>query len=86
MAKGERSGLRRTVTRTFQAARRRQGAFDLGGDHRLTGVVLILAFISFAICVTLPLVGEKANMRIYTLSNKEEYQWPTQLFDGVECS
>src|SRR5215218_10192638 len=47
------------------------GASDLGGDHRLTGVVLILAFVSFAIGGTLPVVGEKGNAGIFTLPVRE---------------
>jgi hypothetical protein len=47
------------------------GASDLGGNHRLTAVLLILAFISFAIGGTLPVVGEKGNMRIFTLPVRE---------------
>jgi hypothetical protein len=46
-------------------------ASDLGGDHRLTGVVLVLAFISFAIGGTLPVVGQKGNMGIFTLPVRE---------------
>lgn len=47
------------------------GAFDLFNDHRLTGVLLILSFISFAIGGTLPVVGEKGNVRIFTLPVRE---------------
>jgi hypothetical protein len=47
------------------------GASDLGGDHRLTGVLFILAFFSFAIGGTLPIVGEKGNMGIFTLPVRE---------------
>jgi hypothetical protein len=47
------------------------GASDLGGHHRLAGVVLIMSFISFAIGGTLPVVGEKGNMRIFTLPIRE---------------
>src|SRR5262249_26342453 len=46
-------------------------ASDLAGNHRLSGVVLILAFISFAIGGTLPIVGEKGTMRIFTLPVRE---------------
>jgi len=44
---------------------------SLFNDHRLTGVVLVLAFISFAIGGTLPVVGEKGNMSIFTLPVRE---------------
>jgi hypothetical protein len=44
---------------------------DLLNEHRLTGVLLILAFISFAIGATLPIVGEKGNMGIFTLPVRE---------------
>jgi len=47
------------------------GAFDLFNEHRLTGVLLILSFISFAIGGTLPIVGEKGNTRIFTLPVRE---------------
>jgi hypothetical protein len=47
------------------------GAFDFFNDHRLTGVLLILAFIAFAIGGTLPVVGEKGNMHIFTLPVRE---------------
>jgi hypothetical protein len=40
-------------------------------EHRLTAILLILAFISFAIGATLPLVGEKGNIQIYTLPVRE---------------
>lgn len=40
-------------------------------EHRLTAIPLILAFISFAIGATLPLVGEKGNSRIFTLPMRE---------------
>jgi hypothetical protein len=46
-------------------------AFDFFNEHRLTGVLLILAFISFAIGGTLPVVGEKGNMGIFTLPLRE---------------
>jgi hypothetical protein len=39
--------------------------------HRLTGVLLIVAFISFAIGGILPVVGEKGNMGIFTLPVRE---------------
>jgi hypothetical protein len=47
------------------------GATDLFNDHRFTGILLILAFISFAIGGTLPVVGEKGNARIFTLPVRE---------------
>jgi hypothetical protein len=47
------------------------GASVLLNEERLTGVVLILSFISFAIGGTLPVVGEKGNMRIFTLPIRE---------------
>ena len=47
------------------------GVFDLFNEHRLTGVLLILAFLSFAIGGTLPVVGEKGNMGIFTLPVRE---------------
>jgi hypothetical protein len=40
-------------------------------DHRLSGVVLILSFISFAIGGILPIAGEKGNIRIFTLPIRE---------------
>lgn len=45
--------------------------FDLFNQHRLTGAVLILAFISFAIGGTLLVVGERGNMGIFTLPVRE---------------
>ena len=48
-------------------AGRLPGASNLLNDYRLTAIPLILAFISFAIGATLPIVGEKGNMRIFTL-------------------
>jgi hypothetical protein len=47
------------------------GASNLFNEHRLTGVLLILAFISFAIGGTLPVVGEKGNIGIFTLPVRE---------------
>lgn len=44
---------------------------SLINGHRLTGVLLILAFISFAIGGILPIVGEKGNMGIFTLPVRE---------------
>lgn len=46
-------------------------AFNLFNDHHFTGVLLILAFILFAIGGTLPVVGEKGNVRIFTLPLRE---------------
>lgn len=43
-------------------------------DHRLTGILLVLAFILFAIGGTLPVVGEKGNTRIFTLPVREHLQ------------
>lgn len=42
--------------------------------ERVTGAVLIASFISFAIGGTLPIVGEKGNMRIFNLSVSEHLQ------------
>jgi hypothetical protein len=47
---------------------------SLINGHRLTGVLLILAFISFAIGGILPIVGEKGNMGIFTLPVREHLQ------------
>jgi len=47
------------------------GAFDLYGIQRITGVLLILAFILFAIGGTLPVVGVKGNSGIFTLPVRE---------------
>jgi len=46
-------------------------AFDLLNEHRLTGALLILAFISFAIGATLPLIGARGNTGIYNLPMRE---------------
>jgi hypothetical protein len=46
-------------------------AFDFFNSHRFTGVLLILAFILFAIGGTLPVLGEKGNAGIFTLSVRE---------------
>jgi hypothetical protein len=40
-------------------------------EHRVAGILLVLAFISFAIGASLPLFGEKGNMNIYTLPVRE---------------
>ena len=42
--------------------------------ERLTGAVLIASFISFAIGGTLPILGEKGNMRIFNLPVSEHLQ------------
>lgn len=46
-------------------------ASNLFNEYRLTGLLLILAFVSFAIGGTLPVVGEKGNMGIFTLPVRE---------------
>lgn len=50
------------------------GASNLLNEYRLTGMLLIVAFISFAIGGTLPVVGEKGNMGIFTLPVREHLQ------------
>jgi NADH:ubiquinone oxidoreductase subunit 6 (subunit J) len=40
-------------------------------EYQLTGALLILAYISYAIGATLPIVGEKGNMSIFTLPVRE---------------
>jgi hypothetical protein len=47
------------------------GASNLFNEYRLTGMVLILAFISFAIGAALPTVGKNGNMEIFTLPIRE---------------
>lgn len=47
------------------------GVPDLFHEYRLTGVLLIVAFLLFAIGGTLPVVGEKGNMGIFTLPMRE---------------
>lgn len=47
---------------------------SLINGHRLTGVLLIVAGISFAIGGILPIVGEKGNMGIFTLPVREHLQ------------
>lgn len=42
-------------------------ATNLLNENEVTGALLVLAFVSFAIGATLPIVGEKGNMRIFTL-------------------
>ena len=46
-------------------------SFDLYKIHRITGVLLIIAFILFAIGGTLPVVGKKGNFGIFTLPVRE---------------
>lgn len=46
-------------------------ATDLVNEHRIAGMLLILAFISFGIGGTLPVVGERGNARIFTLPVRE---------------
>ena len=46
-------------------------ATNLFNEHRIAGALLILAFVSFAIGGTLPIVGEKGNMGIFTLPVRE---------------
>jgi hypothetical protein len=46
-------------------------ASNLFNAYRLTGVLLIVAFLSFAIGGVLPVVGEKGNMGIFTLPVRE---------------
>ncbi len=43
-------------------------------EHRLTGLVLILAGTPFAIGATLPILGEKGNSQIFTLPVREHLQ------------
>lgn len=44
---------------------------DVLSEHRLTGLLLVLSFTSFGIGGTLPIVGEKGNMSIFTLPARE---------------
>jgi hypothetical protein len=46
----------------------------LSNEHRVAGILLILAFISFAIGGTLPVVGGKGDARIFTLPVREHLQ------------
>jgi hypothetical protein len=46
-------------------------ASDLFNAYRLTGLLLILSFASFAIGGMLPVVGERGNMGIFTLPVRE---------------
>jgi hypothetical protein len=50
------------------------GVSPLFDEHRLTGVLLIVAGVLFAIGGTLPVVGEKGNMGIFTLPVREHLQ------------
>src|SRR5215207_11057490 len=72
--------LERVVTRRGKSVRKERGenagrlpgASNLLNEHSLTAIPLILAFISFAIGATLPVVGEKGNIRIFTLPVREQ--------------
>ena len=44
---------------------------DLFNDYRITGLLFILAFISFAIGASLPLVGEKGNTGFFGLPMRD---------------
>ncbi|HEU5347635.1 MAG TPA: hypothetical protein VFU63_03380 [Ktedonobacterales bacterium] len=46
----------------------------LVNEQRVTGILLLLAFVSFAIGGTLPIVGEKGNARIFTLPIRDHLQ------------
>lgn len=45
--------------------------FSFLDEYRLTGILLILGFVSFAIGASLPLLGEKGNFQIFTLPVRE---------------
>ena len=47
------------------------GVSTLVNESRVTGVLLVVAFVLFAIGGTLPVVGEKGNMGIFTLPVRE---------------
>jgi hypothetical protein len=72
--------LERVVTRRGKPVRKERGenagrlpgASNLLNEHSLTAIPLILAFISFGIGATLPVVGEKGNIRIFTLPVREQ--------------
>lgn len=49
-------------------------ATDIFNAYRVTALLLILAFVSFATGGTLPVVGEKGNARIFTLPVREHLQ------------
>jgi hypothetical protein len=44
---------------------------DFFNEYRLIGILLILAFVSFAIGATLPIMGEKGNAAIFNLPVQE---------------
>jgi hypothetical protein len=46
-------------------------SLDLLNERRLTGVLLVLSFLWFAIGATIPIVGEKGNAEIFTLPLRE---------------
>jgi hypothetical protein len=46
-------------------------ASEFFSENRLAGILLILAFILFAIGATLPIVGEKGNVNIFTLPPRD---------------
>jgi len=46
-------------------------ASNLFSEQRLAGILLVLAFVAFAIGAGLPTLGEKGNMGIYTLPVRE---------------
>ncbi len=47
------------------------GASNLFNEYHLTGVLLIMAFISFAIGAVLPIIGKNGNINIFTLPLRE---------------
>lgn len=49
-------------------------SFGAASQYRLAGALLMLAFVSFAIGATLPLVGDKGNSDIFTLPAREHLQ------------
>jgi len=61
----------RVVENKFSPKGGIMGAVDYFNAHRITGVLLILAFISFAIGATLPIIGEKGDVGIFTLPIRE---------------
>ncbi|MQA82515.1 MAG: hypothetical protein GEV10_29320 [Streptosporangiales bacterium] len=48
--------------------------FDGASRYRLAGALLVLAFVSFAVGATLPLMGGKGNANIFTLPVREHLQ------------
>ena len=44
------------------------------GDHLSAGILLVLAFVSFSIGATLPLVGEKGDSRFFGLGPRDYLQ------------